>query len=144
MAPKVDVYRYRRTERTPETKSWPLDDGQPAFELSLRAANQADAAAAAEAAERLIDDFITGETRGQVAPFFDQKVKLSRGLFYNAATIAEMQAEPVYNATELVVFFDKRPDIYEEVERWSLELNARRKKSLEGSPPVRSETCSEP
>jgi hypothetical protein len=131
MAQKLDVYSLPRVERVAETREWVLEDGRT-ISLTLRAANAADAAVAGEAANQLIDDFITGETRGEPADFFDPEVKVSRQLFMTCATIAEMQAEPVYTATELCILFDKRPEIGNEVQVWAAALNRGREKRLEG------------
>jgi hypothetical protein len=136
--PKVNVYALERPARRVETRTFE-ENGQ-SLTLAFHKPDAADLAMAAERAQKLIEDWITGsEIRGP-APFPYPEVKLSKLLCNNVAVAVECQEaeDPAerYEAIEFLVMSARLPETWMQVQRLLQELTA--------SPPVASPNGASP
>jgi hypothetical protein len=118
--PKVDPFTLPRPERPVETREFKLD-GVP-IELTLRPSDMPDDARAAEVADQLVRDYITGSEEREAAEFPDG-IKVSRTLFQICASLAERQCPEnpaeAYSVVELVIFSAKRPRDWNQILAWA-------------------------
>lgn len=124
--PKVDVYHLARPARRVETCDFE-ENGQK-FTLAFHKPDMADLAMAAERAEKLIEDWITGsEIRGP-APFPYPEVKLSKFLCHNVAVAVECQEadDPAerYDEIEFLLMSVRLPESWRQIHRLLQEFNA--------------------
>jgi hypothetical protein len=116
---KLDVFSLQRRERQAQTRTFEQDG--VSFTLTLRPPDVADLARAAEVAQRMKEDFITG-SEARPACEFPGGVKVSEALFLLAATAAEMQCPENradrYEPEELIQIADKLPEAWAEAQAW--------------------------
>jgi hypothetical protein len=116
---KLNVFTLAKRERAIETRTF-REDGEE-FTLTLRTPDLADLARAAEVAQQLEEDYLTGAAGRPPIPF-PGDVKVSKALFLLAATAAEMQcpesAADRYEPEELVQLADKLPEAWAEAQEW--------------------------
>lgn len=116
---KLNVWTLEKRERAIETRTFSQDGEE--FTLTLRPPDVADLARAAEVAQQLKEDYITGSSIRPAIPF-PGDVKVSEALFLLAATAAEMQCpeNPAdrYDPEELVRLGDKLPEAWAEAQQW--------------------------
>lgn len=125
--PKVNVFTLTRPERPVETREF-TEAGQT-FTLTFREPDAADLALAAERAQRLVEDYLTGSDIRGPAPYPHDDVKPSRILFNNVAVAVECQAPEnpgeAYDAEEFLLMTARLPQTWLQVQGWLQDLTRR-------------------
>jgi hypothetical protein len=137
---KLNVFALPRPQRPTQTVTFETPQGP--ISLTLRAPDVADMARAAEAAARLVEDFITGSEVRAAAEFPDE-IPVSESLFQSVALVAAMQTatEPSERYTEIewVMIATRLPAAWAEVQRVAQELMTRWRQDRGNSPAAPTE-----
>ena len=136
--PKLNVYALERPARPVTTETF-TENGQT-LTIAFRRPDAADLALAAERAQKLTEDWITGsEIRGP-APFPYEDVKPSRVLFDNICVAVESQVveEPgdAYTEIEFLLLAARLPNTWLKIQRLLRELSAVEAADPKESPPA--------
>jgi hypothetical protein len=123
--PKINVYQLKRPERRIETRTF--EENETTFTLTLQEPDAADLSRIGEEADRLLEDYVTGNEDRPAAPFPVDGIKLSKTLLLNAAAIAECQTDTDlidrYQSEEFIAISAAMPETWLKLQRWVNDLS---------------------